>query len=312
MKAGLATCFLLLTISPAYADPLTCTLTGYKAMPGLSAGVADNALTLTWEGDRGQELRMRFTLVSGAPTIQDLAVRKAGGRMGRAGLERDAGLPGGLGPPAHEQPADDAAARAGRRAHRQHRRSFSMGAVLGRAARVVGTQRAPGQPAAGRGRRQSAGPAPQAGGDHARERRLPRDGLRREDQRRAHRSDVSRRAARRLHRRAAVFGVQGQQPDSAGHPGDDHRSRGWPTSTTAGLKGLSTATGTRVAWRDIANNWQDYRFGGAANEQEVPLRDHRPRRDRRTRRGRFDCGVSAAAHVLLGARDRDQPRLQLL
>ncbi len=40
---------------------------------------------------------------------------------------------------------------------------------------------------------------------------------------------------------------------------------------TAGLKGLSTTAGTRVAWRDIANNWQDYRFGGAANEQEVPL-----------------------------------------
>jgi hypothetical protein len=39
----------------------------------------------------------------------------------------------------------------------------------------------------------------------------------------------------------------------------------------AGLKGLSTTAGARVAWRDIANNWQDYRFGGAANEQEVPL-----------------------------------------
>ena len=62
MKVVVATCLLLLTVSSAYADPLTCTLTGYKAMPGLSATVADNALTLTWEGDRGQELLTLFSV----------------------------------------------------------------------------------------------------------------------------------------------------------------------------------------------------------------------------------------------------------
>jgi hypothetical protein len=82
MKGAIATGLLLLTVSAASADPLTCTLAGYKGLPGLSAAVADNALTLTWDGDRGQELRMRFTLVSGAPTIQELAVRKNGGPWG--------------------------------------------------------------------------------------------------------------------------------------------------------------------------------------------------------------------------------------
>ena len=41
MKAAASTCLLLLTVSRAYADPLTCSLTGYKAMPGLSATVAE-------------------------------------------------------------------------------------------------------------------------------------------------------------------------------------------------------------------------------------------------------------------------------
>ena len=40
----------------------------------------------------------------------------------------------------------------------------------------------------------------------------------------------------------------------------------------AGLKGLSTGNGARVVWRDTANNWQDYRFGGANNDDEMPLK----------------------------------------
>ncbi|MFN7981955.1 MAG: hypothetical protein U0Q11_08870 [Vicinamibacterales bacterium] len=39
-----------------------------------------------------------------------------------------------------------------------------------------------------------------------------------------------------------------------------------------GLRGLSTGNGARVVWRDIANTWQEYRFGGARNDDEVPLK----------------------------------------
>ena len=39
----------------------------------------------------------------------------------------------------------------------------------------------------------------------------------------------------------------------------------------AGLKGLSLDKGSRAVWRDIANTWQDYQFGGTKNEREVPL-----------------------------------------
>src|SRR5262249_14174799 len=40
----------------------------------------------------------------------------------------------------------------------------------------------------------------------------------------------------------------------------------------AGLSGLAVASDSRMAWRDTSNSWQEYRFGGAANEREMPLK----------------------------------------
>ena len=63
----------------ASADPLTCIATGYKATAGLVAAVADNAVTVTWDGEKNQEIRLRFTVNGGTPTIADLSVRAKGG-----------------------------------------------------------------------------------------------------------------------------------------------------------------------------------------------------------------------------------------
>src|SRR5579859_2959899 len=65
--------------SALYADPLTCSVAHYKALPGLTAAVADNAATITWDGDNHQELRLRLTINSGTPTIQELAIKRQGG-----------------------------------------------------------------------------------------------------------------------------------------------------------------------------------------------------------------------------------------
>src|SRR5262249_21782193 len=65
--------------SIARADPLACNLSRYKQTAGLTAGVADNVLSVTWDGDRGDELRLRIAVESGVPTIQELAVRKKSG-----------------------------------------------------------------------------------------------------------------------------------------------------------------------------------------------------------------------------------------
>lgn len=59
-----------------FADPLNCSLAHYKALPGLEAAIVDNTLTVLWEGDDHQELRLRFTINDGTPTIQQLAIRR--------------------------------------------------------------------------------------------------------------------------------------------------------------------------------------------------------------------------------------------
>src|SRR6266566_435732 len=61
---------------------INCNLSAYKAASGLTAAVAGDALAVTWDGDKNQEMRLRFAIIGGTPTIQELAVRKKGGAWG--------------------------------------------------------------------------------------------------------------------------------------------------------------------------------------------------------------------------------------
>jgi hypothetical protein len=70
----------VLVASAAAADPLNCTLTAYKPVQGLAAAVTDDVLAVTWEGDAGAELRLRFGIDRGTPTIRELAIRRKGGQ----------------------------------------------------------------------------------------------------------------------------------------------------------------------------------------------------------------------------------------
>ena len=79
MKIPLLAVALVLVASVASADPLNCSLSGYKATAGLTAAVSDETLAVTWEGDNGSELRLRFAIDRGTPTIRELAIRKKGG-----------------------------------------------------------------------------------------------------------------------------------------------------------------------------------------------------------------------------------------
>jgi hypothetical protein len=71
-------------LSPLPA-PLTCDLREYKSQPGLTATVADNQLVVTWKGDRDAEIRARYAIDAGQPTIRDLAVRKGSGAWATLG-----------------------------------------------------------------------------------------------------------------------------------------------------------------------------------------------------------------------------------
>ena len=80
MRIAIATLMSLAAGSRLYADPMTCDVQAYKPTPGLSASAANNTLTVVWSGDRNQELRLRFGIAAGTPTIQELAIRKGSGQ----------------------------------------------------------------------------------------------------------------------------------------------------------------------------------------------------------------------------------------
>ena len=64
----------------AAAQSLNCDLQGYKAMDGLKATTSGGVVTMSWQGEGGQELRASFGIRDGQPFIQELAARAGSGR----------------------------------------------------------------------------------------------------------------------------------------------------------------------------------------------------------------------------------------
>jgi hypothetical protein len=269
MKTAGLTVLMIGLASATWADPLTCDVSGYKAAPDLSAVVANNVLTVAWSGDRGQEVRLRFVLVSGTPTIEELAVRK--GRTWSvlaANVTPDVRVVSGLRRMSNQQMAP----------------LRGLGVEL--TPEIVDKYRfepfwdAPldlSQPS-GRG----GNPPPAAG--VANQPGLPR------------KPEEIRRAVAVYHTTTCQVRTNGARLEIA-FPGVElgvfagtlqysifrgsnliqqdvlaRTNEPWVAyKYHAGLKGLSTGNGARVVWRDIANSWQDYRFGGVRNDDEVPL-----------------------------------------
>lgn len=274
LRAGaahvLTTAAVLLAAVPAAADPLSCTLDRYRAQPGLTATIASDALTIQWSGDRTQELRARFVLENGTPTIAELAVRKAGGAWGVV---------------ASNAVAEYRVTTGLRRMSNQQMAPLrGLGVEL--TDDIVDTYRwdpfwdAPLDLGAAANR--SSNPPPAAG--VANQPGLPRSA-----------SEVVRSSARYAVTSCTVTtdgsrlivsfpgvtlgtftgalrytlfkGTNLVQQDvlaTTRAPWVAYKYHG-------GLSGMSTA-GARVVWRDIANTWQDYRFGGAVNTDDVPLK----------------------------------------
>ena len=64
------------------ADATSCDLGSYKGASGLTAANSGDGLTVTWDGDRDQQLRLRLGIDSGTPTIRELALRRRNGQWG--------------------------------------------------------------------------------------------------------------------------------------------------------------------------------------------------------------------------------------
>jgi hypothetical protein len=88
MKALRALCCALLLAALASAQEMNCDLSTYKAQDGLRAEMRAGAVELTWRGERQNELRASFTVRNGQPLVQELAVRKTGGKWMVLGQRR--------------------------------------------------------------------------------------------------------------------------------------------------------------------------------------------------------------------------------
>jgi len=64
----------------AVGQGVNCDLSAYKAQDGLKAEMRAGTLELTWRGERQNELRAAFAVRNGQPVVQELAVRKSGGK----------------------------------------------------------------------------------------------------------------------------------------------------------------------------------------------------------------------------------------
>ena len=67
------------------APALNCDLTQYKASTGLTTALDGSVLTVSWNGQGASQLRARFAIDAGTPTIRDLSVRRGGGEWGMLG-----------------------------------------------------------------------------------------------------------------------------------------------------------------------------------------------------------------------------------
>jgi hypothetical protein len=67
------------------AAPLTCNLTQYKASTGLTTALEGDLLTVSWNGQGTSQLRARFAIDGGTPTVRDLSVRRGSGEWAMLG-----------------------------------------------------------------------------------------------------------------------------------------------------------------------------------------------------------------------------------
>jgi hypothetical protein len=68
-----------LAYTPAISQTIQCDMGQYKASPGLKAETHGGGLQLSWDGERGEQLRASFTIRDGQPMVTELAAKGAKG-----------------------------------------------------------------------------------------------------------------------------------------------------------------------------------------------------------------------------------------
>ena len=247
-----------LAASLSYSQAPRCDLTNYRPQPGLAATTTAYGVEFVWDGERAQPLRAVFTIRAGTPIVHELAARKGAAwillgrdltpeydvvsgkrRLSEQQMAPLRKLPGGLTPEVIE---------------REKWNAFWDAPLM-----------IPGNP----------------GGSLD----LPR------------KPEEIRRASAVYHADACEVRTNNARleltfPDSVAigifkgslrytiYRGSNLVRQEVIASTdepsvaykyNGGLKGFSMDAKTRLVWRDVAQQWQQYRFGGPVNQNAVPL-----------------------------------------
>jgi hypothetical protein len=249
----------------------TCNLSEYKASPGLTAEAAPKTLTVIWDGEKNDEIRLRLSLQNGTPVIQDVALRHKGGAWATlaTNLEPEFHVVSGLRRMTDQQllPLKGLGVKITPQILDQDRWEAFWDAPLN----VPGTEAA------------HHGATP------------PEEGI-------ANQPGLPRKPDE-IHRASAKYDVQSCTAKTDGgrlevsYPGvqlgvfsgslqytvykGSNLIRQEVIAKTeepavaykydAGVKRMAIAPGSRMIWRDAANLWQAYEFGGAVNQSEVTV-----------------------------------------
>ena len=265
------------TLTPpvVLADALKCDMSQYRAGSGLTAAMDQDVLTVSWNGQAGAELRARYAIDNGQPTIRELAVKKSGGQWSTLGqnLTPEYYVVSGVRRMSTQQgePLEGLGVKITPEVIDKNKWYVFWDAPL-----VM-----PNPPATARGRRAAAGPGGGVGVVYGAPRN-PNE-IRRAEAKFAATSCSVKTDGARLEvtfpglsmgifsgnlRFTAYRGTNMFRMEAIAKT--DEPSVAYKYE--AGLKGLSTSVLPRVTWRDTGGDLQQYEFGGVKNDSRVTVK----------------------------------------
>ena len=264
MKVLLTTVALVLVASLSFGDPLNCDLAGYKGQSGLTASVAGDVLTVVWDGDKNQQVRLRFAITAGTPTIQELALGVGGQwRTLATGVTPEFRIVSGIRRVTQQQTAP--LERLGVKLTAEVLDRIKWEAFWDAPLYIEGSGELPPT-------HQTSIPAAKPYANHPGLPRKPEEVNRATASYRVKSCTVKTNGARLEINfpgvEAGIFAGQLQYDVFKGSnlirqvliAKTDHPSAAFKYD--GGLKGLPIQPASRVVWRDLTNRWQDNRFGG--------------------------------------------------
>ena len=239
------------------AQTLNCDMSSYKPAEGVKAEAKGNAVVFNWQGEAGQQLRAQFSLRDGQPLVHELAARSSNGAwiiLGKdlapdfqvtTGKRRISGGIVSLLKDAHIDSPEE-----------ENRRKWN---IFWDAPLVVPGKNDPRDP------------------PHTEE-EIRRASV-------SFKSDnckvISDGARVSIRFNGLTLGIFSGDLEFTAYKGSNLLRQEAIASTQepsvayiykAGLKGFAIADDTKLVWRDNAQVWQEYEFGGAPNDEPVNLR----------------------------------------